>query len=465
MSGLSLKARLSWLIALVLGAMLIGNIAILVVHAGPRVREEADNTERLAHELVTTELARLQGGKEPLASLQHLFESMRKLRHVQIQFLTGNNPYPVIVPRSSADRDPAIPDWFVWLVAPAPKVTLIPAIINGHRFGDIAIGSYPADEAAEVWSDAVSLAQTSLVATLIALACVLVLVRRSLTPLDALAQGLARLEDGRASVRLALKGAREFGLIAARLNSLAATLDRVRGENQALLEKLIKVQDDERRGIARDLHDEAGPCLFSIRAGASTLSEKMSDSKLDVGVARKAIGEIQSAGQALQDVVRRMLDQLRPPGLAELGLEAALRSLVANWQGARGDLKLTLETPHDLGCLDEAVALTAYRIVQESLTNIYRHASATWATVRLAFEQEPAHDDAKPMETAVHSLHIVIEDNGVGFSGEHGKGRGLVGMTERVKALDGEISVAERANGGTRIDVRLPALDEDESPT
>lgn len=461
MGGLSLKARLSWLIAFVLFLILIANIAILVGHAGPRVRTEAENIEHLARELVTMALARLQDSKDPLPALQRMFES--KLRHVQIQFLSGNDPSPVMAPHPSAEQDTNIPHWFVALVAPAPKVTLVPAVINGLRYGNIAIASYPADEAAEVWSDMVSLAQTSLVATLLVLAVVLFLLRRSLSPLDALEQGLARLEEGRPNVRLFLNGAREFNLIATRLNSLATTLDRVRGENQALLEKLIKVQDDERRGIARDLHDEAGPCLFAIRASASTLSEAMSDSKLNAGM-RKAIRDIQSAGQALQDVVRRMLDQLRPPGLTELGLEAALRSLVANWQGARSDLLLTVETPHDLCCLDEAVALTAYRVVQESLTNVYRHSSATWARVRLAFEQEPAAEDAATTtESAAPSLRITIEDDGVGLTGESGKGRGLVGMRERVKALSGRICISDGVDGGTRIDVQLPARARDES--
>lgn len=455
MNSLSLKARLSWLIAFVLFAMLIANIAILIFHAGPRVREEADNTERLARELVVTELAGLQESADPLPALRRLFENMKRFRHIQVQFLSGNSPYPVIVSRSSADQDPDIPGWFVSFVAPNPKVTIIPAMIKGVRYGNIAIASYPVDEAAEVWSDVVSLSTTSFVATLIFTAGVLLIVRRSLAPLDALAQGLTRLEQGQANVRLTLAGAREFGVIAARLNSLGATLDRVHGENQALLERLVRVQDDERRGIARDLHDEAGPCLFSIRAGASTLSEAMSDSKLDVGLARKAVQEIQEAGQALQDVVRRMLDQLRPPGLSELGLEAALQSLVVNWRGAREDLALTLESSGDLALLDEAVALTAYRVVQESLTNIYRHSSATWAKVSVSLARPPA-IDGKPAEEA-DRLRIVIEDNGIGFSSEGGKGLGLLGMTERVKALDGEISIAERTNGGTRIDVGLPS--------
>ncbi len=205
-------------------------------------------------------------------------------------------------------------------------------------------------------------------------------------------------------------GASEFGLIATRLNSLATTLDRVKEENHALLEKLVKVQDDERHEIARDLHDEAGPCLFSIRASASTLSEALSESRLEEAVARKAVLDIQAAGQALQEVIRRMLDQLRPPGLEELGLEEALGGLVANWKAVHPDLTLTLETPHDLAQLDAAVALTAYRTIKKSLTNIYRHSSANWAKVSSAFEYEPFNGRAKESDAAARMLHILMEE-------------------------------------------------------
>lgn len=453
MHNLSLKAGLSWLIAFALLAMLAVNVAILVFHAGPRVRDEADNTERLARELIIAELAGLQESVDPLPDLRRSFDNRERFRHIQVQFLSRNESYPVIVAQSAVDQRSDIPKWFVSFVAPSPRVSVIPAVIRGVRYGDIVIASYPVDEVAEIWSDVVSLATASLIATLIFMVIVLLLVRRSLAPLDALALGLARLERGESNVRLALKGAREFGDIATRLNSLGRTLDRVRGENQDLLQRLVRVQDDERRGIARDLHDEAGPCLFAIRAGVSTLVETMSGEKLDLSLAGKALAEIQKAGEALQDVVRRMLDQLRPPGLSELGLQAALQSLVVNWRGMRDDLDLSLECSDGLEPLDEAVALTAYRVVQEALTNIYRHSEADWARVSVARKGGMTEEGEERGDV----LDIVIEDNGVGFSGEGGaKGRGLLGMTERVKALDGRISLDERPDGGARIEARLP---------
>lgn len=461
MRSLSLRSRLSWLITVVLLTILVLNAAILVGHAGPRVRAEVNSIERLARELVETALASLQESKDPLPSLHRLFETLKNLRHIDIQILPSDDPSPLIIARSRSEQEKGIPDWFVSFAAPPPKVTIIPATINAVQYGFIAIAPNPVDELAEVWSDVVSLASISLAATMLILAAIVALVRRSLSPFDNLAQGLAQLEAGKANVRLKLKGAAEFREISARLNSLAETLDRVREENLALMKRLIKVQDDERRQIARDLHDEAGPCLFSIRAAASTLLRDTSYPGFDLDRIRNTCREVNAAGKALQDLIRRMLDQLRPPGLSELGLEAAARGLIANWQEARPDVALVLETPHHLDSVSGAVGLTAYRVIQESLTNIYRHASASKARVRLEFENAPMEEGYGHSDAVSSVLRITVEDNGIGISGHRGKGSGLAGMNERVQALKGCISVTDRPGGGTCINVILPLPDED----
>jgi len=461
---LSLKARLSWLVGLVLLMILFLNVAILVNHASPRVRAEANSIDVLARELVETALASLQASKDPLPALHHLLEGLKDSRHLEIEILPNSDPTPLATARMRAEHEKGIPDWFVSFVAPTPRVTLIPATINAVQYGYIAIASNPVDEVAEIWSDVESLAATSLIATLLILFAVIVLVRSSLRPFDNLAQGLGRLEAGRTNVRLELKGAAEFRDIASRLNSLAATLDRVREEKLSLMGQLIRVQDDERRQIARDLHDEAGPCLFSIRAGAATLLNTIAAPEYDRGRLRKICEELNATGQALQDLMRRMLDQLRPPELTELGLEAALRSLIANWQGARSDLDLTLEMPHDLGSVGEIVGLTTYRVIQESLTNIYRHASASQAKIALSFEIAPFLDNAD-RDFAASVLHIIIEDNGIGMPDARGRGSGLIGMSERVQALEGRLSINDRPGGGTRIDVILPLPEEEETGT
>ena len=170
---------------------------------------------------------------------------------------------------------------------------------------------------AEIWSDLLWLGAISLAVTLLMLALVLELLRRTLSPFDLLGRGLARLEAGEKEVRLDLRGASEFQDISHKLNSLAATLDRVQDENSTRSSTVSSpCRTSERRDIARDLHDEAGPCLFSIRAGAATLAASASGNFPDHDLLRRTCANIDAAGQALQTLLRRMLERLRPPPMS-----------------------------------------------------------------------------------------------------------------------------------------------------
>ena len=273
MRCLSLKTELSWLIGLVMLMTLIINLSILIAHAGPRVRAEDDTSLHLTRELVVTAIGSLQETDDPLPALSRFYESLGNLRHVDVKVMEAGDVSPVLSVKPMPKSQSEVPSWFVDLVHTPPRVVTIPVTIKGVNYGRIAIISNPVDELAEVWSDVSWLALVGLLVTSIILGLVLLLVRGSLKPFEGLKRGLSDLEAGKSNVRIEVRGATEFRVISAALNSLAATLDRVRTENRALVDRLIRVQDDERKEIARDLHDEAGPCLFSIRAGAVALSE------------------------------------------------------------------------------------------------------------------------------------------------------------------------------------------------
>ncbi|WP_400770067.1 ATP-binding protein [Methylosinus sporium] len=454
---MSLKARLGWLIAIVLTAMLAVNVAIMIGHAGPRVRAEAESIEHLSHELVETALASVQETKDPIPSLRRLFDNLRNLRHIEIEILPNDDIAPSFDSKLRKEMQTGVPDWFVSLFAPTPKIDIVPARIGDVQYGNIAIIFDPVDELAEIWSDLLWLGAISLAVTLLMLALVLTLLSRTLSPFDSLGRGLARLEAGEKDVRLDLRGASEFRNISQKLNSLAATLDRVTEENHSLIDRLFAVQDSERRDIARDLHDEAGPCLFSIRAGAATLVAAASGNFPDPELLRRTCANIDAAGQALQTLLRRMLERLRPPAMSELGLETALRGLFASWSDSRADVRLSLRIAHDLSCLDEKIALTAYRVVQEALTNIFRHSSAANAEARLEFVEAP------PELAGAEALRVLVEDDGVGLPEERRFGLGLIGMSERVHTLGGMMRMERRPEGGTRIEVLLPLPEVEEA--
>jgi two-component system sensor histidine kinase UhpB len=227
-------------------------------------------------------------------------------------------------------------------------------------------------------------------------------------------------------------------------------------ENRALMKELILVQDNERKDIARDLHDEAGPCLFSIRAGAVKLNELISGSTPDLSLIQEICANVNRASEALQTLFHGLLGRLRPRGLHEFGLSAALKSLTMSWSVAHPEVELELNCPHDLSSLDEVVSLTAYRVVQEAVTNIFRHAKANRAQIKVEFGSMSAAAYDEPDAECQPTLQITIEDNGVGIAEQGNFGFGLIGMSERVEALGGRIAIENRSAGGTRVAVSLP---------
>jgi two-component system sensor histidine kinase UhpB len=461
---------LSWLVGVVLIMTFLVNVAVLVLHAGPRIRAEDETTVRLTHELLATALASLQETAGPAPALRRFYERLGTLRHVDIKILKGDDVSSLARLKPKPRSDSGVPDWFVSLVDAPTRISILrlgmlpSVLIRGVDDGRIAIVANPIDELEEIWSDVCWLAFISLVVTAAFFGVVLVFVRSSLKPFEGMRRALADLEAGKTNVRVALRGAVEFRSIADALNSLAATLDDVKAENRRLLNELILVQDTERKDIARDLHDEAGPCLFSIRAGAVTLLDIASGPAPDIGRLRRACSEVDKASEAMQALVRGLLNRLRPRSLDELGLDAALEDMIASWRASRPDVVCKLVSPHDLSSLDEPTASTAYRVVQEATTNIFRHAGAKFAEIRIEFASLPLFPGGDAEQNDVPGLQITVEDDGVGLPDQHRFGHGLSGMRERVQALGGRMAIEKGQIGGVRISVSLPIQElEDES--
>jgi two-component system sensor histidine kinase UhpB len=458
MRGFSLKARLGVLIGVVLVATLLSNLAIQLLHAGPRVRAEAGSNLRLMREFVLATIANLPDNEDPDPALRRLYASLGKLRHADVEILAANEAAPTDWLEKIRQSNRDVPEWFVKLVGASPRVLTIPVIVGGRAYSNIVVISNPFDELEEIWSDMMWLAAISLAVMLVFLTIVLLFLRQSLAPFDALKSGLAQLETGKSGVRLPLSGASEFRSIAAALNSLGATLDRIKQENRELVDKLIQVQEGERKEIARDLHDEAGPCLFSIRATSAALQELVSHPSPDIGRLRQMSATIDKASESLQALFRDLLGRLRPKGLEELGLEPALKALFASWALTHPEVDLRLVVRHDLSSLDEETALAAYRVVQEGVTNIFRHSGANRGAVTLEFGLEASSHE---QDGDAPQLKVTIEDNGVGISERFAPGMGLLGMNERVRALGGEQRIESPESGGARIIVSLPLRDDE----
>jgi two-component system sensor histidine kinase UhpB len=430
---LSLRARLLALLGAVLAAGLAAGVGLLMLHAAQRVRAESDSTARLAREFAATALASLGESQDPVAALRGLLAEVERLRHIRIYMDGSGAPAGVARPRRA-------PDWFAALVASPPSVTRMRLDGRGGLDGELVLAADPGDEIDEIWDEVTALALAAAALALAGFAVVSLAAGRALAPIAALAEALERLRRGERALRVPVRGAPEFVAIAERVEQLAATLARLDAENRRLVERLVQVQDEERRDIARDLHDEIGPFLFAIRAGLGALARRLD------GARRDDCARIDGQIAALQQVNRRILGRLRPAALDEMGLAGALEALAHGWRELRPDVALDLRCTAADAPLDETTALTAYRIAQEGLTNVFRHSGATRVDVTV----ETVGRDGR------RELRIAVRDDGAGLDAGAPRGIGLRGMGERVAALGGRLTLASAAPQGALLEAHLP---------
>jgi two-component system, NarL family, sensor histidine kinase UhpB len=458
MRSLSLRARLNLLLGALLFLSLLTNIALIASNAGPRVREEGASDELLSRQFIETALASLQETPDPGPPLRRLLMDLHNLRHVRI-YVAANEAEAEAMPWVTYANPNGAPRWFVRLFAPRPSLTIVPATIHGRSFGNIVIAADPTEEVNEIWAEVCSVVATTLMFGICLLVVILILVGRALKPLADVGHAITRLADGDTGIRLVPRGPPEFIDICVKLNGLAVNLARVSAENTRLVRQLMNVQEEERAQIARDLHDEMGPPLFCIRANVSALSEKM-PGRAQVNQTVLAIGE---QAESIQNLLRRLLQRLRPAGLGELGLAEALRALVASWRSAHPELEISLNASDDFSSVDENIGLAAYRVIQEGLTNVFRHASATKASVAVDYVVANHLESADGTVEETEALRATVEDNGSGVPEKFQKGLGLTGMSERVRACGGRLSVTMGQPGlGTRIEAIFPLTHADE---
>lgn len=444
--NLSLRARINLLLALLLALGLAVNIGRQVAEAGPRVQAEDQSVIRLAREFIEMIVADLNEAPDPDARLNQIARDLSRLRHVSIALKDagGNSLTP---PRADADDAPGPPAWFVGLVHPEQTAVSVPVSIRGKP-GSLVITAHPDDEIAEIWDAIVTQLE---VGSVIALALFLVMmnvVGRALTPLQSLADVMAELEGGRYQARVTPGGAPELAAICTKLNHLAATLGEAVEDKRRLAERTVSLQDVERKEIARELHDEFGPYLFSLRAHASALAKQADGRAPSAEAVRKHGSAMLEQINALQQFNRRVLERLRPVGLAELGLRQALESLSRLWRESHPDVAIKTVISPSLGITGETADLTIYRIVQEALTNVFRHAGAT--SVNVVIEPvEPVECDGRGC------ARVRVSDNGRGMEPGQKLGFGLVGMRERILALGGTLNVVS-GDGGLTVEALVP---------
>ncbi len=438
---LTLHARLSLLLSAILAIAVVICLFGVVEASREHVLDEEEAIGHLARMTIRASLPLVEQSPDPAKALDELvirlqadLQSMVSLRRNGVTTRQDHSP----------NSSGSVPKWFVDVIRPEPKAEVIPVHFGGQHYADIVFVADLTTDFEEKWIAFVSilLIGAALVVALAILAYFTV--RRSLKPLAELTDNLASLRRGDYSLRAVTVGPPEFAAVAQRVDELAATLTRLNEENRDLVRKIVAVQDVERRDIARELHDEMGPHLFAIRAGAIAIAGAGYDK------ASVSANDMLSSIKALQLVNRRILDRLRPMQLHEIGLEATLMSLIDGFRSTAS--KIAFRTQFDPGLTecDEAVAQTIYRVVQEGVVNALRHSRASRIEVEVKLLENGVPPHGAPTDVMVR-----VSDNGVGIPAGVRFGRGLTGMKERLRALGGSLAL-RRGAVWTHVEATLP---------
>ncbi|MEN5036742.1 histidine kinase [Pseudomonas sp. TWI929] len=293
------------------------------------------------------------------------------------------------------------------------------------------------DEIDEVWDSLQQLLSLCGLALLLSLVTIRWAVRRAMGLLDELLGALRQVSAGQLTARLREAGLPEARQLAEHFNRMVANLEQARGDNARLTQALLAVQEQERTRLAQTLHDDLGQYLAGIRAQGCLLRMAADQPT----VVKQTAQALELNCERLQQGFRALVHDLYPVALQHMPLAEAFGVLVSQWQASQG-IDCRLRVGEHLPALPGPSRTHLYRLLQEALTNVARHAGASQVRVRL--------------QRSAKGLRLLVRDNGCGAQQPQRPGVGLHSMTERARSLGGDLRILSRPGGGWALALNIP---------
>ncbi|MEQ1698136.1 MAG: histidine kinase [Hyphomicrobiaceae bacterium] len=329
-----------------------------------------------------------------------------------------------------------------------------PLIHRGHSKGTVKATIDLTAVAGRAWFEVSRM--LGLWTAMIAVMCLLVyvVVDRALRPTNEILTGLNRLAEGDLSCRLPRFRLRELDRISEVFNDLAQKLQITTWERSGLARQLVDAQERERRHIARELHDDVAQRLSALSCLATSIKIAAGQQATTV---QKESDELVAMASGAMRSLRETLTYLRPPEIDDLGLLTSLQGLVAAQnRRARDVTQVVLQAEGSFEELPAETAAHIYRIIQEGLNNAVKHANAR--TVEITLHSRPGNEAGR--KDGSGQIELTIVDDGTGADqvllGNRLNGLGLIGMKERVYALNGNLTTGQSPVGGFELRVTFP---------
>ena len=442
---MSLRIRLNILITTLLIILFLCSSFYTISHARNSVHSEVESSTQLALQLIQAASAFMLPNSDEQKQVKFLrkLTELDTIRHIHIEI---RSPTDVLIPaednilflKSDAPR------WFISLVQPpateirrwlyTPVTTPI----------DILIKPDPLDEIHESWIETRNILIFLSIFIILVNILIYIAIGLYLSPIEKILDGLSSIKKGNYKLKLPHFRLPELEKISQQFNHMTQVLLETKARNQLLTKRSLEIQEEERRNLSQELHDELGQTITAIKAVAVSISNKTTLEKRYINSSVKTIVEY---SDHVYQVAKNMMHRLRPSVLDEFGLVKALQNMIDEWNDNQDNIFCDftfLDVPTDLS---ESLKINIYRIIQESLTNILKHSNASQVTVAIK----------KDRLDNTERINLKIEDNGIGIDQDKIiPGFGLLGMKERVEMNGGIFEFESSTGNGVKINIFVP---------
>lgn len=433
---MSLRYQISLRILLISLCILMLGGTIAIWQARNAVSNEVDSSIKLALQLIKISVGTTQSNK---IDWIHRLSALEQTRHLKIQLKSPGGSIVDIMRRSPPNKQQETPpSWFIKLVeSDYPKAEYQIDTVD-NRFFTLIIQANPMDEITEVWHETIAFFSSILLLVLLTFLSVHLVFNKTLQAIQVIVENLKGVEQGEYHKKLPDFSTEEYDNIAKAINHMTDVLDNTQQQNQALTQHSLEIQEEERQRLSQELHDEFAQSLTAIKVMAVAATYKEADTKT-------ITHSITDICDHLMTVLRSMMKQLHPLILTELGLKATLEDLINHWGSRATSIVFNLQVDEAVDSLDKTITIQIFRVIQESLTNIIRHAQAARVSISLSINADS------------NTLDLLVNDNGQGCDlNTVSAGFGLQGMAERVKLLGGSFELQSQADKGMQIKAQIP---------
>ncbi len=427
-------------INLMVTALLVVLLGVALFEVVERVRnavlDEVSTATEESLELISSVVADESISDNAKRKLIVGLSSIADTEQVSVDHRTPSNQFVFRAHAIESKTAREAPEWFMSLMSPTNSPQYAHEIPQSRQ-GRVQVQINPADRIEKSWREISPLLYFLAGFAVLGYSLVYLCVRLALRPVTRILTGLDQLAEGDYATRLPVAGLPELRSVSRRVNSLADKLQQAEANENRLRLAAIGAQEQERRHLARELHDEFGQSLTAIKALAVTPRQQSAEGDQRLSIVRLC--------DHLHDVLRGMMRRLRPAVLDEFGLTSALQHMVDDWNEIDDDVFCSLSVQGNFADCDDAVTLAAYRMIQECLTNTRKYAQATNVDVNIT----------RTVNGQAIKMHY--RDNGRGYRIDSATdGYGLRGLRERARALNGSLTLTSQPNQGFSLDCILP---------